>query len=195
MCICSTVRMAYLSSSHFRQRLLLYSSFCLLDLSTKAKNGFYDNLKLVTNHIIQCRRGKVRSNFRATDKLIRSSYIAGRRTECKDVQLQCDSWYDTHLSLGLSHLGWQTTKFYQQMLTKGCKLILTGRNEMAWTQTELRAVRLVFASSKCDHITLLLRQLHWLKVPWRIDYKLAVLVYKYLHGLAPALSHLADELH
>jgi len=38
------------------------------------------------------------------------------------------------------------------------------------------ATRLAFASSKCDHITALLRQLHWLKVPWRIDYKLAVLV-------------------
>jgi len=47
------------------------------------------------------------------------------------------------------------------------------------------AARLVFVSSKCDHITPLLRQLHWLKVPWRIDYKLAVLVYKCLHGLAP----------
>jgi len=55
------------------------------------------------------------------------------------------------------------------------------------------AARLVFASLKCDHITPLLRQLHWLKVPWRIDYKLAVLVYKCLHGLAP--SYLADELH
>ena len=32
------------------------------------------------------------------------------------------------------------------------------------------ATRLAFASSKCDHITPLLRQLHWLKVPWRIDY-------------------------
>ena len=51
----------------------------------------------------------------------------------------------------------------------------------------------VFASSKCDHITPLLRQLHWLKVPWQIDYKLAVLVYKCLYGLAP--SYLADELH
>jgi len=39
------------------------------------------------------------------------------------------------------------------------------------------AARLVFASSKCDHITPLLRQLHWLKVPYWIDYKLAVLVY------------------
>jgi len=47
-------------------------------------------------------------------------------------------------------------------------------NEIAW---------LVDASSKCDHITPLLRQLHWLKVSWRIDYKLAVLVYKYL-GMA-----------
>ena len=55
------------------------------------------------------------------------------------------------------------------------------------------AARLVFASSKCDHITPLLRQLHWRKVPRRIDYKLAVLVYKCLHGLAP--SYLADELH
>jgi len=53
--------------------------------------------------------------------------------------------------------------------------------------------RVVFASSKCDQITPLLRQLHWLKVPWWIDYKLAVLVYKCLHDLAP--SHLTDELH
>ena len=53
------------------------------------------------------------------------------------------------------------------------------------------AARLIFASSKCDHITPLLRQLHWLKVPWQIDYKLAVLVYNCLHDLAP--SYLADE--
>jgi len=50
------------------------------------------------------------------------------------------------------------------------------------------SARLVFASSKCDHITPLLRQSHWLKVSWRIDYKLAVLVYKCLHGLAPSYS-------
>jgi len=34
------------------------------------------------------------------------------------------------------------------------------------------ATWLVFASSKCNHITLLLRQLHWLKVPWRISCKI-----------------------
>ena len=44
-----------------------------------------------------------------------------------------------------------------------------------------------------DHITPLLRQLHWLKILRRTDYKLAVLVYKCRHCLAP--SYLADELH
>ena len=50
------------------------------------------------------------------------------------------------------------------------------------------AARLVFASSKCDHIMPLLRQLHWLRVPWWIDYKLTVLLDKYLHGLAVAAT-------
>jgi len=35
----------------------------------------------------------------------------------------------------------------------------------------------VGVGAACDHITLLLRQLHWLKVPWRVDFKLNVLVY------------------
>jgi len=55
------------------------------------------------------------------------------------------------------------------------------------------ATRLIFVSSKCDLIMPLLHQLHWLKVPWQIDYKLVVLVYKCIHGLAA--SYLADELH
>jgi len=54
------------------------------------------------------------------------------------------------------------------------------------------AARLVFSSSRYDHITPLLHQLHWLRVPERIEFKLAVLVYKCLHGTAP--SYLADEL-
>ena len=51
---------------------------------------------------------------------------------------------------------------------------------------------MVFSSSMFDHITPLLRQLLWLKVPERIDYKLALLVYKCLQGVAP--SYLADDL-
>ena len=50
-----------------------------------------------------------------------------------------------------------------------------------------------FPSSKFDHVTPVLRQLHWLKVRERIDLTpLAVLVYKCLHGLAP--PYLIDEL-
>jgi len=55
------------------------------------------------------------------------------------------------------------------------------------------AARLVFSSSKYDHITPLLRQLHWLRAPERIEFKIAVLAYKCLHGTAP--SYLVDELH
>ena len=47
------------------------------------------------------------------------------------------------------------------------------------------AARLIFSSSKFQHITSLLRQLHCLKAPERIAFKYAVLVYKYLHGSAP----------
>jgi len=54
------------------------------------------------------------------------------------------------------------------------------------------AARLIFSSSRFDHISPLLRRLHWLKAPQRIEYKLAVLAYKCLHGTAP--SYLADEL-
>src|SRR5258706_10395194 len=55
------------------------------------------------------------------------------------------------------------------------------------------AARLVYSVRKFDHVTPLLRDLHWLRVPQRIEYKLAVLVYRCLHGLAPA--YLASELH
>jgi len=47
------------------------------------------------------------------------------------------------------------------------------------------AARLVFSLQKYDSVTLLLQELHWLKVEQRIEYKLAVLVYRCLHGIAP----------
>ena len=53
------------------------------------------------------------------------------------------------------------------------------------------SARLIHASRRTEHVTPLLRDLHWLRYPERIDYKLAVLVYRCLHGLAP--SYLADE--
>ena len=52
--------------------------------------------------------------------------------------------------------------------------------------------RLVFSASRYDHITPLLRQLHWLKAPKRVEFKLAILVYKCRQRTAP--SYLFEEL-
>ena len=53
------------------------------------------------------------------------------------------------------------------------------------------AARLVTGSRKYDHITPVLRSLHWLPIHQRIDFKIATLVYKCLHGLTP--PYLADD--
>jgi len=47
------------------------------------------------------------------------------------------------------------------------------------------AARLVTGARRSDRMTPILRQLHWLPVRQRIIFKTAVLVYKYLHGMAP----------
>ena len=48
------------------------------------------------------------------------------------------------------------------------------------------------ASSRQERITPLLRDLHWLRSPERIDYKLAVLVFRCLNGLAR--RYLSDHI-
>jgi len=47
------------------------------------------------------------------------------------------------------------------------------------------AARLTFRVRRYDHVTDLLAILHWLRVPERIDYKLAMMTYRALNGLAP----------
>jgi len=49
----------------------------------------------------------------------------------------------------------------------------------------------ITGTSRCDHITSVLRELHWLPVRQRVECKLAVLVYKSLHGLT--VPHLTDD--
>ncbi len=46
--------------------------------------------------------------------------------------------------------------------------------------------------SKSEHITPVLRSLHWLPVTFRIDFKVLLLVYKSLNGLGP--KYMADML-
>ena len=55
------------------------------------------------------------------------------------------------------------------------------------------AARLVFSARKSEHITPLLRELHWLKVPERIQFRLCVLAYRCLIGTAP--SYLTESFH
>ena len=54
------------------------------------------------------------------------------------------------------------------------------------------AARLVYSARKTEHVTPLLRELHWLRVPQRIEFRLAVLTYRCLNGTAP--QYLADGL-
>jgi hypothetical protein len=51
------------------------------------------------------------------------------------------------------------------------------------------AARMIFAVRRSEHVTRLLRDLHWLRMPESITFKLCVLVYRCLHGAAQ--SHLA----
>jgi len=55
------------------------------------------------------------------------------------------------------------------------------------------AARLDCSARKYEHITPLLRDFHWLSVRERIEFKLAVLVFRCLHG-STAPPYLANEL-
>jgi len=48
------------------------------------------------------------------------------------------------------------------------------------------AARLTVGAQRHDHITPLLADLHWLRIPQRILYKLCVLVYQCVQGSAPS---------
>ncbi len=48
------------------------------------------------------------------------------------------------------------------------------------------AARVLTRSRKYDHITPILQSLHWLPIKLRISYKISLLTYKALNGLAPA---------
>jgi len=54
------------------------------------------------------------------------------------------------------------------------------------------AARLVYSARRTEHVSPLLRELHWLWVPQRIEFHLAVLAYRCLNGTVP--RYLADRL-
>ena len=55
------------------------------------------------------------------------------------------------------------------------------------------AARLISGSKKYDHITPILKDLHWLPVKTRVDYKILVTTYKILNGFCP--TYLTNMIH
>ena len=55
------------------------------------------------------------------------------------------------------------------------------------------AARLILGGGKYEHITPLLRELHWLPVEHRINFKLLLITFKALNNLAP--SYVSNLLH
>ena len=76
-----------------------------------------------------------------------------------------------------------------------CNSVLAGisGNLICQLQSVMNAAaHLVFSAKRSDHITALLCELHWLKVPERIQFRLSVLACRCLHNTAPV--YLAESL-
>jgi len=70
-------------------------------------------------------------------------------------------------------------------------LYVIGDGLLTKLQTAQNAAACVVTGTrKFDHVTPVLRQLHWLPVRQQITFRLAIITFKCLHGLAP--SYLAD---
>ena len=70
-----------------------------------------------------------------------------------------------------------------------CNALLYGlpKQQIAKLQrVQNAAARLIMDIGKYSHITPALFELHWLPVPARIHFKLLLLAFKAIHGLAPA---------
>jgi len=73
-----------------------------------------------------------------------------------------------------------------------CNSLLFGMTDdlFQWLQgVQNVAARLVTSTGRCEHMTPVLRQLHWLPVRQRVEFKLALLIRKSLLGqLSPYLA-------
>ena len=72
-----------------------------------------------------------------------------------------------------------------------CNGLLYGVNDGLLKIVHNAAARVVTAARKFDHISPVMRELHWFPVGHRSTYQLAMIAYKCLHGLA--LPYLVDD--
>ena len=70
-----------------------------------------------------------------------------------------------------------------------CNALYYGCNKSVIRQLQViqnRACRVIFGLKKCTDVTEKMKSLHWLKIEERIIFKVLLLVYKGVHGLAPS---------
>ena len=94
------------------------------------------------------------------------------------------TWFDLHLDMDV-HIDYCNGLLYR-----------LPKHQLSKLQRVMNAsTRLVYSAPKSCHITPLLRELHWLPVCYRIEYKIIILTFKVLHGMAPDyLRHLISVL-
>ena len=82
-------------------------------------------------------------------------------------------------------LFWQPAISILLVVIKFCSVLFWDRKGVAGRKWVGRPERCRTSDHRRDHISPVLRQLHWLPVRQRVQFKLAVLVFKAMHGQAP----------
>jgi len=119
-----------------------------------------------------------------------SRCIMPRGSACRNSACRNNAMYPTRTTLlTLVHALVVTKVDYCSSVLSGISGQLLQRLQSVFNASD----RLVLSARKSEHITPLLRELHWLKVPERIQFRLCVLAYRCIIGTAP--SYLAETLH
>ena len=97
------------------------------------------------------------------------------------------------------HVAEQLTHAFVTSRLDSCNSLLFGLADVLINKLQRlqnTAARMVTRTKKSDHITPVLHQLHWLPVQQRINvFKILLLTYRALHGLAPAYFEELLELY